>query len=145
MLTLLLCSIFQLAAQDTGIRYLQTQAPLDMMGLRAVHDAVNNIDPNGMVYNHFDDQTILQFNVNPQITEQELREALAQNGIALRAEVPVIVAQQPVYTTPDGRPLYVLTGDDAADRERYENAVTEWNAAHPNDQIVLPLRAGEDQ
>ncbi len=144
MLALLFGGALQLIAQDTAIRYLQTEAPLDMMGLRTLHEVVHNIDPNGVVYDHFDDPTIIQFNVNPQITEQDLRDAIAQHGISLRAEVPVIVPQQPVYTTPDGRPLFVLTGDEPADRARYENAVTEWNAAHPDDQIVLPLRS-EDQ
>jgi hypothetical protein len=131
-------------AQDGGVRYLQIEAPLDMMSFRALHEAVNNLDPNGVVYDHFDDRTIIQFNIDPSVNDMELRQAIAQAGITVLPGTPVVVRQEPVYVSPDGRPLYVVTGDAAADRARYQQAIEQWNLSHPNDQLQMPLH-GEDQ
>ena len=132
-------------AQEQAVRYVQADAPIEMLELRAIHEAVLDLDPYAVVHQHFDDRSILQININPEVSEAEVRQAVVASGTSLRAETPVIVPQEPVYTRPDGRPLYVVTGEGTADRERYRQAVEEWNNNNPDDRIEMPLPAANDQ
>ena len=132
-------------AQGPVVRYVQADAPIELLELRAITEAMTDLDPNARVHQHFNDQSILQININPQVSEAEMRQAVVASGTSLRAETPVITPQQPVYTRPDGRPLYVVTGEGTADRERYRQAVEEWNNNNPNDRNEMPLPAANDQ
>lgn len=138
---LLLTGILPAWAQESGIRYIQAAAPLDIMALRSIDEVIRDLDPNAKYLHHFDDKSILQLEINHSVSDAELRSAITNAGVLLLPNTPVIEKQQPVYTTSDGKPLYVLTGDEAADRARYVQAVEEWNAQNPQDQLAMPLPA----
>ena len=132
-------------AQGPVVRYVQADAPIELLELRAIHEAILDLDPHAKVYHHFTDKSIVQININPSVSEAEVRQAVVATGTSLRDGTPVITPQEPVYTRPDGRPLYVVTGDGTADRERYRQAVENWNNNNPNDRIEMPLPAANDQ
>ncbi len=110
---------------QNGDRFFQVETPLDIFTIRPVMEAVRDLDPNGKVL-YSDDMTILQIKVNPSVTDAELRQVITNTGVLL-AEGTLQIDTPPVYTTPDGKPLYVLSNDEAGDRASYEAAVREWN------------------
>lgn len=130
-------------AQETAIHYFQADQPMDVIAQRSIHETILDLDPNAVILHHFDDQSLVQINVNPSVSELELRNAIAAQGISLLAGTPVIPVQEPVTTTPQGRPLYVVTGNEAADRANYQAAVEVWNTNNPSDRIEMPLSVGD--
>ena len=58
---------------DTKI--LKPQNIIEMLDLRAIHEAVIDLDPYAVVHQHFDDKSILQININPSVSEAEVRQA----------------------------------------------------------------------
>ncbi len=132
-------------AQGRAVHYFEAEQPLDVMAQRSMNEAVLDMDPNAEVLFHFDDQSLVQINANPSVSATELREVILAQGIALREGTPVVPVQPQVNTTPEGRPFYVVSGDDAADRANYQQAVEQWNAANPADRIEIPLSVGDDQ
>lgn len=128
-----------LAAQNTTPdRYFEAEAPLDMVSLRYVYVALNDLDPHADIF-HSDDMRIVHVKANAQVGDDEIRAAFATAGVALKAgrwEPPTLDMLQ---TAPDGSPIHVLTNDAAADRARYQQAVEQWNAANPGAPIeILP-------
>ncbi len=137
-LLLLLCGSLASMAQQRVVHYIQAEAPIDIIGQRHMTEAVRDVDPNAELFFHFDDLSIVQINASPIVPIGEIKSSIATYGIALREAAPVITPQPQVNTTPDGRPLYVLTGNEAADRAAYQQAVETWNANNPNDRIEMP-------
>ena len=138
-LIVLLLGALGTSAQAPMQHVYEADPPLDMLTIRPVIETVKDLDPNGKVL-WSDDMTILKIRVNPSISENELRQAITSKGVALREGTPALAGEAPVYTTPEGRPLYVLTGDEATARARYEQAVQQWNQTTPNDPISLPVQ-----
>ncbi len=132
------------SAQAPVQHVFEADPPLDMLTIRPVIELVKDLDPNGKVL-WSDDMTILKIRIHPSVIEGELRQAITSKGVALREGTPTLAGEEPVYTTPEGRPLYVLTGDEAADRARYEQAVQQWNQNNPNDPISLPVQVRDDR
>src|SRR5688500_16142952 len=106
-------------AQERVVHYIQAEAPLEVIDQRNMTEAVLDVDPNAEILFHFDDQSVVQINANPVVSITEIRQSIQTKGITLLADAPVIELQQPVYATPDGRPMYVATGNEAADRAAY--------------------------
>ncbi|MDQ3102163.1 MAG: hypothetical protein M3R08_12300 [Bacteroidota bacterium] len=132
-------------AQESAIYFFQTEEPLDIIGQRNLTEAVIDMDPNAEIFFHFDDPRIFQVNANPTVGETEFRGSIAAKGIDLLAGTPEIPVQQPVNTTPQGKPLYVVTGDQESDRANYQQAVEQWNLNNPADRIEMPVPVGNDQ
>lgn len=122
------------AQQNTPHRFFEAEQPLDMGALRQVFIALNDLDPAVNVF-HSDDLRILQIEANPQVSDTELRTAIAGTGVLLKAGLYQPPAQPLVQTAADGSPIMVLTGDLEADRARYQQAVQDWNTSNPEAPI----------
>ena len=97
--------------------------------------AVMDFDPTAKVFAS-DDMRVLQIVHNANVTNDQLRSLITDTGLQLRAGSPDLEAL--CGPAPDV-PVYIATGDAAADHARYVDAVNEWNAAHPDQQMPLPL------
>jgi hypothetical protein len=116
--------------------YFATDGPFGAAQLKFAIQAVNDVDPTADVFAD-EERGLLHVRSTGGSTPDELRAALVTSGLALLPGHPVI-GGSPRTTDMDGKPLYILTGDEAGDRARYEQAVFEWNLAHPEDPITLP-------
>jgi hypothetical protein len=130
-------------AQEPVTHFFEADQPMEEVSIRPVIEAMNNLDPYARVQYFSDDFSIFKVTVNPSVSETEVRQAIAQAGVQVKAGTPEIQFQEPVYTTPDGRPLYVVTDNPEEDRQRYQQAIQEWNMNNPNDQITMPMPAGD--
>lgn len=126
-------------AQGPAYYFFRTETPMQSMQLKMIIEAVMSLDPNAGIY-HSDDMTIVQIKHNGSFNEQMAREAIASTGVALRAEIPTDAEMGRNTVDPNAPPIYIVTGDEAADQARYQMAVEQWNAAHPQDQLsTIPV------
>lgn len=135
-LLLLLFAPLAMQAQSQVFRWFQTDSPVDLLIMREVMEAVNDLDPHSTVY-FSDDRTQVQVKISPQVSVAEIHSTIVGKGVVLLTTDGT--PPPPVTTAPDGSPLYVVTGDTAGDRARYEAAVAEWNAANPERAMELPV------
>ena len=126
-----------LMAQSTELVHLRTTAPMDRSALKAVIQSVVDLDPLAGVF-YSDDMTILQIRCNPSVSDAQLRAAITTAGIALQPGVVDPATLHPVAGV-DTEPVYIVTGDEAADLARYQAARELWNAAHPEAPIAAPV------
>jgi hypothetical protein len=135
----LLFSVMALSiwAQNTDHRFFQSAQPMDIPALRDAIQAVVDVAPDAEVF-FSDDHSLLQVKGGAQVSDADLREALAGAGILLLPGTPALATAHGQDTRQDGRPLYVLTGDPAGDRARYEAAVEQWNELNPDAPLSVP-------
>ena len=126
-----------LMAQSSDLLHLRTTAPMDRSAMKAVIQLVTDLDPTAGVY-HSDDMTILQIRRNPSVSDEQLRAAIASAGITLQPGVVDPATVHPVAGV-DTEPVYIVTGDEAADLARYHAARELWNANHPDAPIAAPV------
>ena len=134
---LALFTIPSLMAQSSDLLHLRTTAPMDRSALKAVIQLVTDLDPTAGVY-HSDDMTILQIRRNPSVSDEQLRAAIAGAGVTLQPGVVDPATLHPVAGV-DTEPVYIVTGDEAADLARYQAARELWNANHPDAPIAAPV------
>ena len=95
---------------------------------------MKDADPSADVF-HSDDMRIIQVRQSGGLTEQGYRTAITQAGVDLlpgtRTAEELGLNQVPANSPP----VYVATGDEAADVARYQASVSQWNAAHPDQQV----------
>lgn len=123
-------------AQSSEFIFFETEAPVDRSQLKFIIQAVLDVDPGAGVF-HSDDLSILQVKPSNGLSEQAYREAIGQAGITLRPGTRTAEELGLNQTPTDGPPVYIATGNDAVDMPRYQAAVEQWNAAHP-DQPLSP-------
>lgn len=129
-------------AQQTELLHLRTSAPMDASGLKHVIQAVMDIDPLATV-SWSDDLTILQVRRNPSISVDQVRSAITGTGVGLQ---PGLVDPATLFPAPGTtEPVYIVTGDEAADQARYRSAVEAWNALHPEAPIGEPVHLKDHQ
>ena len=118
--------------------YFEATEAYDRAQLKFVIQAVVDLDPNANVYQ---DDGLRLLHVRSNVSEQELRSAITGAGMALLEGTPNVgAASNGPTATADGKPLFVITGDPAADQARYAAAVELWNAQHADDRIeILPI------
>lgn len=143
-LRLLLAAAFATAgagsfAQGPGFLFFEAAQPVPPQGIKLLHEAIAGVDPLVELF-HSDDRTILQLKSAALQPEGIYRAAIEAKGIALRPGLrsadELGINNQPAV------PVYVATGDAAADRARYRAAVELWNAQHP-DQPLSPTPVHE--
>ncbi|MBX2981015.1 MAG: hypothetical protein KF905_17130 [Flavobacteriales bacterium] len=118
--------------------YFEAAEAYDRAQLKFVIQAVVDIDPNANVYQ---DDGMRLLHVRSNVSEAELRGAIAGAGLALLDGTPNVgTANNGPTATADGKPLFVITGDPAGDQARYAAAVQLWNAQHADEPIeILPI------
>lgn len=122
-------------AQAPVFHYFQATQAVDPGLYKQLIEEVSNIDPSAVV-GHSDDWTVLQVKSTTGLIESAYRTAIEQTGIMLAAGTPDLEALGLVPATdPNAPPVYLVTGDANADLARYQNAVDQWNAAHPEQQM----------
>jgi hypothetical protein len=128
--------------QYTEQLHLRTATPLDASALKHVIQAVMDIDPLATV-SWSDDLTILQVRRNPGISVEQVRAAITGTGVGLQ---PGLVDPATLFPAPGTtEPVYIVTGDDAADQARYRAAVEAWNALHPEAPVGEPIHLKDNQ
>lgn len=132
LLAMLIAPALQLAAQAPGHLFFQTQAPFTSAQHKAIIESVVGVDPNAEVF-HSDDMMIVQVKSSALLDEASYRAAIQSVGVplapGLRTAEELGVGAVPAV------PVFVATGDDDADLERYRIAVENWNAIHPEQQL----------
>lgn len=118
-------------AQAPSYVFFRTEVPMDRAALKQVVGQVQDIDPLAEVF-YSDDMTIIQVK-RGLVTDAQIRAAIAQAGVVLRPGT--VDPAELAVTTTDRPPVYLVTNDPAADLLRYQTAVAEWNAAHPDQQV----------
>lgn len=116
-------------AQQAGFLYFEAQQPITQQQLKLLMEGIQTLDATAEVF-HSDDYRIVQVKSANLQPEAIYRAFLETRGVALR----------PGTRTPEelginnrpAVPVYVATGDAAADRARYRAAVEQWNALHPD-------------
>jgi hypothetical protein len=133
---------FSAKSQHMELLHLRTSAPLDASGLKHVVQALADIDPLATV-SWSDDLTILQVRRNPSVSVEQVRAAINSAGVDLQ---PGLVDPSTLFPAPGTtEPVYIVTGDDAADLARYRTAVEAWNALHPDAPIGEPVHLKDNQ
>jgi len=132
---------FSVLAQAEATRSFEVTNTFDRSALKFVIDAVANVDPMGLV-TYSDDMRIVQVKSN-QLSEVEMRTAIESTGLQLREGLADLSSYLPA-PDPNTPPIYVVSGNDVEDQERYRIAVTNWNAAHPDQPYsVSPLHTND--
>lgn len=131
----LLLGTLHIHAQNADGRYYKATAPLDLVSLKMVTQAMVDLDPYAQV-THSDDMRIVHVRVHPSVTDAEIRNAMAGARVAVEAGVPDLRAYLPP-PNPDAPPAYVVTGDDAGDLQRYRAAAEAWNRQHPERAVAV--------
>lgn len=131
-------------SQSPSFIFFGSVSPVDRSTYKHVIEAVQNVDPTAEVF-HSDDMTILQVRSTSGMGEGFYRSAIENAGIALLPGTRTPEELGLTQVNPNAPPVFVVTGDDAADRARYEAAVQQWNLAHPEQTIgtALHLRNGQ--
>jgi hypothetical protein len=123
-------------AQQAELLHLRTQQPMSESNLKFVIQSVVDIDPMAKV-TWSDDLTIIQVRCNPSVSVEQVRAAINGAGVALQ---PGLVDPATLFPAPGTtEPVYIVTGDEAADKARYRAAVEAWNALHPEAPIGEPV------
>ncbi len=121
-------------AQAPGYFFFESATAINGSQLKHIIQAVKDADPSADVF-HSDDMRIIQVKQAGGLTEQGYRAAITQAGVTLlpgtRTAEELGLNQIPANSPP----MYVGTGDDAADMARYQASVAQWNAAHPDQQV----------
>jgi hypothetical protein len=127
------CAVSSANAQQHT--FFQATETFDHSQFKHAIQAVVDLDPMAKVFAS-DDMRVLQIVHNGSITPDQLRSLITSTGLQLQPGTPDLNA---LYGTAPNVPMYVPTGDAAADHARYVDAVNEWNAAHPDQQMPQPL------
>ena len=138
MLTLLVRS------QAPSFIFFGTVSPVDRSLYKHVIEAVKDVDPTAEVF-HSDDMTILQVRSTSNLGEGFYRSAIETTGVSLLPGTRTPEELGSTQVNPNTPPVFLVTGDDAADRARYEAAVQQWNLAHPDQPIGTALHLRNSQ
>lgn len=133
-LMMAICLTVSVSAQAPGYTFFEASTAVDMSQLKFIIEAVQNADPSADVF-HSDDMTILQVRHSGGLPEAAYRAAIESTGVALQAGTRTPEQLGLTQVDPNAPPVFVVTGNDAADAEQYRNAVEQWNAAHPDQQM----------
>lgn len=129
-------------AQQAELLHLRTQQPMTESNLKQVIQSVVDIDPLATV-SWSDDLTIIQVRRNPSVSVEQVRAAINGAGVGLQ---PGVVDPATLFPAPGTtEPVYIVTGDEAADQARYRAAVEAWNALHPEAPIGEPVHLKDNQ
>ena len=132
---------FSVLAQAPVTRSFEVINTFDRSALKFVIEAVVNVDPMANV-TYSDDMRIVQVK-SAQLSEAEMRTAIESRGLQLREGLADLSSYLPA-ADPNAPPVYVVSGDDVQDQERYRTGVTTWNAAHPDQPYsVSPLHTND--
>ncbi|MFN3875599.1 MAG: hypothetical protein ACK4L7_06775 [Flavobacteriales bacterium] len=126
-------------AQQAGFLFFEAAQPVSPQGIKLLHEALSGVDPLAELF-HSDDRTILQLKSAALQPEAIYRAVIEANGVALRTGLRT-AEELGIYNAP-AVPVYVATGDAAADGARYRAAVELWNAQHP-EQPLSPIPVHE--
>lgn len=138
LITAVLClSGIAARAQSSNDHFFRTTGPVDRTQYKLVLQHLNDIDPNAQAFLS-DDLRIVQVKRSNVVSEADVRAAIAAAGVELQAGTPDVSAYLNPPLDPGAAPVYVVTGDDQGDAERYRAAVATWNQVHPDQQIALP-------
>jgi hypothetical protein len=139
--TMLLGGFSSLAQSDELRTYGSTTA-FDRVALKHVIQAMVDIDPNAQVF-HSDDMMIIQVKASAAVSDSEIRSAIQSTGLQLREGTPDLSTYYPAPAA-DSPPLYVVSGNESEDLERYRAAVAAWNLQHPDQQYdAVPLHMND--
>lgn len=132
---------FSVLAQTGTTRSFEATSSFDRSNLKFMIEAVTNLDPMAKVM-YSDDMRIVQVK-SSHLSEAEMRTAIQSTGLQLREGLADLSTYLPA-PDPNAPPIYVVTGNEEQDLERYSTAVTEWNAAHPDQPYsVSPLHTND--
>lgn len=120
------------SAQEARFLYFEAQQPVTHAQLKMLVEPLLQLDPQAAVF-HSDDMRIVQVRSTTPHPEGVYRALLEGQGIALKAGLRT--PEELGINTPPAVPVYVATGDDAADAARYRAAVELWNAQHPGEPL----------
>ena len=135
--TALLLMGFSVLAQAPVTRSFEVADTFDRSALKFVIEAVVNVDPMANV-TYSDDMRIVQVK-SAQLSEAEMRTAIESTGLQLREGLADLSTYLPA-ADPNAPPVYVVSGNEVEDQERYRTAVDTWNAAHPEQPYsVTPI------
>jgi hypothetical protein len=123
-----------LAQQQQEHSFFQAGSAFDDGRHKEVLIAITDLDPYAAV-SVSDDMMVLQVR-STQLTEAQIRDAITSTGIDLLPGTPDL---QALYGTAPDVPMYVPTGEPAADHKRYVDAVNAWNAANPDRPMPEPI------
>jgi hypothetical protein len=121
-------------AQSPAYHFFRAEQAVAPGQIKLLIEALVNVDPYAEIF-HSDDMTILQVKHNGSLTETAARSAITGAGVAVLPGTPSPEELGSTTVDPNGPPVYVITGDDAADMARYQVAVEQWNTAHPEQQL----------
>lgn len=102
--------------------------------IKVITEAVMSADPFAEVF-HSDDMTILQVKHTGNLSEAAARSAIVNSGLALQAGNPTAEELGLNAVDANAPPIFMQTGDDAGDLERYRMSVEQWNAVHPESTL----------
>jgi hypothetical protein len=122
-------------AQGPQNSYFQFTEPITRGQLKALMQVMADVLPTVEVH-HSDDMRILQLRHDTNTSEQAMRQAVAQAGLALLPGTRT--PEELGLTAQPAAPVYIVTGDEAADLARYRTAVEAWNLAHPG-ELLSPI------
>lgn len=131
-------------SQAPSFIFFGSVTPVDRSSYKHIIEAVKNVDPTAEVF-HSDDMTILQVRSTSNMGEAFYRSAIETTGVQLLPGTRTAEELGLNHVDPNGPPVFVVTGDAAADKARYEAAVAQWNIAHPDQPIgtAIHLRNGQ--
>jgi len=139
--TALLIMGFSVLAQAPVTRSFEVANTFDRSALKFVIEAVANVDPMANV-TYSDDMRIVQVK-SAQLSEVEMRTAIEGTGLQLREGLADLSTYLPV-ADPTAPPVYVVSGNEVEDQERYRTAVDTWNATHPEQPYsVTPIHSND--
>ena len=132
---LLICGV-SARAQSRELRSFEATTALDRTALKFVIQAMDDLDPTAEVF-HSDDMRIVQVRASAEVTDAQIRSAMQTSGVQLREGRADLSSYIPP-PDPNAPPVFLVTGNDTEDLSRYQAAVSQWNAAHP-DQLMDPM------
>lgn len=135
LLAMLIAPALHLAAQSPGHLFFQAEAPFTNAQHKAIIESVLGVDPNAEVFRS-DDMTIVQVKSSALLDQASYRAAIQSAGVPLAPGMRT--AEELGVGAVPAVPVFVATGDDDADMERYRSAVEAWNAIHP-EQLLSPV------
>lgn len=136
MVSLLVGAASIACAQSPTFHFFRSAQPFDRSQYKVMIAAVADADPMAAVF-HSDDMTIVQVKAGSGLPAESYRQALLGAGIQL---LPGTLSPEEVHPAAqsDLPPVFIATGDEAADMARYQAAVQAWNATHP-DNTLSPI------
>lgn len=131
-------------SQATNFIYYESATALDRSVYKHVIEAVQGADPTAEVF-HSDDMRILMVRSTSGLPETAYRAPIESAGISLLPGTRTPEQLGLNQVDPNRPPVFVSTGDEAADRARYEAEVARWNQEHPEQPYGTPVHLRNGQ